>query len=438
MSKNEYLLLARKKLPFINEDKTRVSKNEVVLSINSFLLAVIICAEFIALVFAALGIISDGLLPVIFISALVVSYSMNFLTLPKSIRINIKSMIFILLIIMLFIITFSFKGFATTAKEYFIEFMAYGGIVYLIALLPFSPYKVIRYSMLLGIVFLINPIKIISFTSINTITSYERITMGASYAILPILTATILHFCFFYDKANFLDKIAYICNTILLVVLFTRGTRGAVLSILILIFLILYLKISKLAGRNKYFISMIFLLVALGVILLILTNLKNIILNLYLFLQSIGIEIAALIKTYNFIEEEGIVAILNGRDSIYIRSLELFLQSPIWGHGIGIYGDIYGTYPHNLFLQILTEGGIILFIPIATIIIECVKLLLKPWSRNNLYEDWRYLLLFLFIIAIPRLMFSSYLWQEQSFWLMVFVYFLTKNKDVRCELKHNV
>jgi hypothetical protein len=43
-------------------------------------------------------------------------------------------------------------------------------------------------------------------------------------------------------------------------------------------------------------------------------------------------------------------------------------------------------------------------------------------------DEWRYMLMLLLVVAIPRLLFSSYLWQQQAFWLMIFIYFVTWNR----------
>lgn len=404
-----------------------ITKQNRVLKINSLMIAVVLCSNFIAITLAALRIVSEGFLPIIIISALVISWCTTVIRSPKCITIRKNSLLFILFIMMFFIITIGIRGYDSTVIEYFYEFMGYGFIVYLITLLPFHPYKVIQYTMFIGIIFLISPNEILNHIGLaNSI--YGRIDMGSSYAILPCIVAAIIHFAFFRKQKHFLNTIGYLTNLILLIILMTQASRGAVLAIFILICLIYYVKIVKKVRSNRHLLIMFMSNVIVIIGILIVINLKELLLWSYQFLQGLGIEVAAILKTYTMVvNEDNILGLLNGRDYFYLKSFELFLQSPIWGHGIGIFGDNYGSYPHNLFLQLLNEGGVMLMFPVGAVLFGCIQLFLKPSSKDETVNEWRYLLILLFIVAVPRLIFSSYLWQQQSFWLMVFTYFLIKN-----------
>ena len=168
-------------------------------------------------------------------------------------------------------------------------------------------------------------------------------------------------------------------------------------------------------------------LIALSFIILtfVTVNTQRILLWLNELLFSFDIEVAALTKTINFIERKGLfLGILNGRDLVYARGYELFKESPIYGNGIGVYADKYdGSYPHNLFIQLLAEGGIILTVPFIIIFLINLWYLIKPWINKDKIYEIRLYILFLFIICIPRLMFSSYFWREEAFWLLIFVLF---------------
>jgi O-antigen ligase len=54
----------------------------------------------------------------------------------------------------------------------------------------------------------------------------------------------------------------------------------------------------------------------------------------------------------------------SGRDVIWARCLEQFRQSPIFGHGIGATALVksYFSLPHNVYLRLLVEGGIVGFL----------------------------------------------------------------------------
>jgi len=400
--------------------------NCFVLYINSLMVAIFLCGNYIAIIFNSLGIISEGVLPIIIVATLIIAYFITTIISPEHIRINRKALALLLFILLFFVVSLVIKGFDSTVNKYLIEFLAYGFVSFLLTLLPLKPYKILYYTMLIGILYLINPLEFIKSISLSK-TMYSGISMGASYAILPCVAAAIIHFAFF-RKNNWLSILGYLANIILLVILLKQGSRGAVLSIFVLIFLIFYIKITKNFRSNYFIIKLFFLSITMILSLIILLNIESILLWSYKIFQEIGIEIATLIKSYYLINSYGLIGILNFREEIYKNSFTLFLESPLWGQGIGIYGDIYGWYPHNLFLQLLCEGGLLLTLPITFILIKTIDLLLRPWSKDNVVDEWRYMLMLLLVVAIPRLLFSSYLWQQQSFWLFIFLYFVTWNR----------
>src|SRR5699024_3986187 len=121
----------------------------------------------------------------------------------------------------------------------------------------------------------------------------------------------------------------------------------------------------------------------------VIMNTTKILYTLYNFLYERGIEVAAIIKTINMIERAGITGILNARDIVYERAFDMFASAPFFGNVVGSYGDKYinsFTYPHNLILQLLVEGGIILTLPFIFILIVSGWQLLKSWSKNSYYH----------------------------------------------------
>lgn len=66
-----------------------------------------------------------------------------------------------------------------------------------------------------------------------------------------------------------------------------------------------------------------------------------------------------------------------------MRGLELFLQNPVTGVGFGRYSlwGNYGNYPHNLFIEILCELGIIGFLFISAFTLSALKGTKHLWGR---------------------------------------------------------
>ena len=50
---------------------------------------------------------------------------------------------------------------------------------------------------------------------------------------------------------------------------------------------------------------------------------------------------------------------LNGRDELWQASIEVFINNPLMGVGIGTIKEIIGEYSHNSYIQILAETGIV-------------------------------------------------------------------------------
>lgn len=399
--------------------------------INSLMIAIILTSGLIARIFASIGILDEGLVPILFILALTISYTSAILTKSKM-KIEKNSMIFIYFILIIFVLTLLFRGINSYAMSYFIEFLFYGMIAFLLSRLKFSPLLVIYLTMLIGNVILINPVAFKDYISLDFY--YDSVSMGATYSMLPSIAATILHFLLLRKIGNpVINIISYISNFFLLYLLITEGSRGAVLAIVLLLMIVFYIKLSKKmeASQGQFFFYFISLVFGYIIVMLIVNNIEKLLYWVDNYFYSKGIEIAAITKTINMVERHGLVGIFNARDRVYERGIDLFHESPIWGHGIGSYADVYwGTYPHNLFLQLLVEGGILFTIPFAIILINLIWILLRPWIVSDILFNDRIYILFLFVLCIPRLMVSSYLWKEQSFWLLIFAIltYVTKRK----------
>lgn len=388
-------------------------------TINSMMIAVLLTSNFISTIFASLNIKQEGILPIIIIFAVITSYISGLFIKNKVIKFNKYSLLFIYIIFITFILTFLFNK-STYSADYFIQFLGFGFTIYLLSLLPFSAEKIIRYTMYIGNFILLNPLGFLELISLNT--EFARIDMGASYAILPSIVAAILHFVFLRRNKLF-DLISYLSNIYLLIILFTTGTRGALLAIILLICIIIYIKQrQKIKDKANILTPLLFIIISTAT-LFIVWNIETILLSIYMLLFNLGIESATIIKTVNLINENGIVGILNDRESVYGNALYLIKSSPVWGNGIGSYADHYnGTYPHNLFLQLLVEGGVLLLLPFLIIITLSLGAIIKPFKTKYILDSNLSLIIFLFVISIPRLMLSSYLWQNQAIWLLIFVF----------------
>ena len=110
------------------------------------------------------------------------------------------------------------------------------------------------------------------------------------------------------------------------------------------------------------------------------------------------------------------------------RALDAFYLSPIIGHGIG--GVFYevGFYSHNIFTDLLCEGGIILTIIFAIVLIVFLKDIVQLIQKDSKYE----ILMLIFLCSFVMCLFSGYYLAEGGMWLAV-SYILGKSYILKYE-----
>ena len=84
--------------------------------------------------------------------------------------------------------------------------------------------------------------------------------------------------------------------------------------------------------------------------------------------------------------EEGYVE-GGGRGLWLLAGVQLFLDSPLWGVGFGRYNLLgnYDTYPHNLFVELLCELGILGFVVLLAVFVVMLILGRKYFKRYFYY-----------------------------------------------------
>lgn len=104
------------------------------------------------------------------------------------------------------------------------------------------------------------------------------------------------------------------------------------------------------------------------------------------------------------VSEENLV--IGNRGTLYKLAWKEFLKSPLTGMGLSGYPVKYGHYPHNVILELLCEGGVLLGAPILLFVLWAVirMLILAQHDRSI-----RYLLLIFLTYAI-RYNISGYVW----------------------------
>lgn len=109
-----------------------------------------------------------------------------------------------------------------------------------------------------------------------------------------------------------------------------------------------------------------------------------------------------------------------GRDNIWLDALNVWAESPIFGYGLFSYLNHFYIRPHNLFLEMLLQGGMVL------VSIFCYILLRSFIKfRKMLRIDKSQIMLMPFILlTFMMLMVSGSYWVYGLFWfILVYIYY---------------
>lgn len=182
------------------------------------------------------------------------------------------------------------------------------------------------------------------------------------------------------------------------------GGRGGVVVIVLYLLLLMYILIVN--RKFKKIFSLTILAMTVSVAFLNFTNDDQFLL---------GLE-----RAFSFIGgENGVIDFQNSnRDNVYTSTILHILQSPIKGYGFGSYYSILGFFPHNLFLQVLFEGGVFFL----GLVVLFFHYLFKKLKRMVQLDTNNLIVIFVVLTNFTLLMFSStYLRDDISWFLYGFV-----------------
>lgn len=344
-----------------------------------------------------------------FISIPYISALLSLLILFMSIYVNTvkvspnKFYVYVILFIILFVSNLLYD--AELLSSYFLYYVTFATTSLVLSSTSYDATKILNNLSYIYILYLLIFLFRIQYSLIES-DDYGSEQMGLAYSFVPPVLISSAYFIFkpLCDRSRKLT----IINILLLVgslyiILFMTVTRGAILSLLIGLFVLFYFKANKV---QRLVISIVSILI----IILIFLFLDYFLKIFFDFSENSGI--GALTKLAAF-ADDGDVS--NGRNRLYAAAITLFKQHPLLGYGIGYYEQIYKAYVHNIGLQLLCEGGII-----GTI------LFLLPIFRIRFLKNYRdinlgVLHIVLLSYTLILLMFSSTHWLTPTFWLMYFM-----------------
>lgn len=107
--------------------------------------------------------------------------------------------------------------------------------------------------------------------------------------------------------------------------------------------------------------------------------------------------------------------LVTGREAVYSAATELILRKPIYGYGLFNWG--MPSNPHNIFLDILLNGGIIYLLVWICIFLRFIRRLTLLTKKDSRFR----LLAVVFLYPIVMLMFSGTYLITPSFWMVIVV-----------------
>lgn len=242
----------------------------------------------------------------------------------------------------------------------------------------------------------------------------ETISMGLCYAFLtPIVASIVYMFCFFRNE-SFIQKIIsvvlFIINIVFLLYLILYGSRGPLFAVFSLLITLLIIRVPEggvgiIYSKKRIRLCILATIIIIGMGFSIFYSLSD-------FFTSKGINVYFIEKMI-IVEDAGDVS--NGRTRLYEWAFSDFCQSPFWGRGVDRFSANHQveSYPHNFILQILSDGGLLLFLVLFVPIIKKIRYLIK-FSNIDRFA----ILITLFFASIPGAMFSGDLWESCNLWFL--------------------
>ena len=262
-------------------------------------------------------------------------------------------------------------------------------------------------------------------SSVSTPDDAAKYFMSVSQAVGLILL--VLFFNVFEEKSTIFRVISLLLFIFYFVFMFSYGARSFLLAFFIFIAFYILKKKGALSIPTVFFLILGLLLLA--------TYFNDFVLWLNTLLSEYNLESRTITRLVRYQQLDGDASA--GRYTIWLQGFHGFLSSPIIGNGIASFETKYGYYVHNLIIQLLYEGGVILATPIIYVLFKFSKLL---FSRSIRFDDWVFIFL-IFCSGVIYLFFSTVVWRSLYFWFFigwVICYKKPKNKiQISCAKTEN-
>lgn len=149
------------------------------------------------------------------------------------------------------------------------------------------------------------------------------------------------------------------------------------------------------------------------------------------FLAAYGLDVffdMGIDRTFSYISGGGIdMSEASDRDEVYKVALNNIFENPILGQGVFRTMSMYGGYPHNLFLEILVDGGLVYLIFWIFYLIHFFKRLFKTIKEDSSKS----FLLILTALPFLSLLFSGTYTSDSYLWFVVAYIFVSEKVNMK-------
>jgi O-antigen ligase len=240
-----------------------------------------------------------------------------------------------------------------------------------------------------------------------------RLTIGDESSIpLSILAAQGLIICIFLLLQANSRFVLAILTAAFVVLAYTQAltnTRSTVVAILISL-LYLVLKGRNFLSVSGYFRLISFLIICFTGIAIFISSSPESFERIIFGLERLF---------YGEFEESE-----DDRLGAWMYSILLFSENPILGIGSGNFEQYYIAYPHNIFLEVLAENGLVGFILLFVMIFTGMKCAFHANNKASILAGALFLLsLFVSLVSLS-------LWMHKGLFLWLFVLFCTSRTQI--------
>lgn len=242
----------------------------------------------------------------------------------------------------------------------------------------------------------------------------ENDDMEAAYRMLPSIMYLI------YYAGNKKKVIYTVVAVLSSLVILIFGTRGPVVCIVVYVAAITIYSAFRTSNKKRLLI----LLVVFSVILSVL-SFDALFIDVSTTLSKQFERIGFSTRIFNFIIEGDVIA-SKGREALAKKTVEAILDNPLWGYGVTGDRALFGIYPHNMFLEVLCQYGIIFgSILIVTTLAITIKALFKIRKDKKRFT---FALMFVSMIFVKLMISSTYTTEPYLYFMMGYFVLILRDR----------